>query len=262
MDYNSPITTSYLIENNTTNFFLELGYLNNDEIMDSPEIKYVLTKNWHSRIFMANFNESSASENIKKIVSKIKKMHISVLWYITPMSRPKNLQNLLMDHGFKYQSQWRSMAIDLKKVPRKFNIHKGITIKEVLNLDELKTWTDILVKSFEFPKVSISYKKYFCKLGVKNLKFQYYLGFLDEKPVASAMIFKGKEAAGLFYIGTVHKARRKGIAEALTFYLLNKAKNEGYNISTVQASEMGYPLYKKIGFKEYYISKIYAFNPV
>jgi len=260
MGYISQKVISNLIENNTTNFFLNLGYLNNDEIMDSPEIKYVFTKNWHSRIFMANFNESNASENVKKIVSKIKKMHISVLWYITPMSRPENLQNVLIDHGFKYQSQWRSMAIDLKKVPEKFNIPKGVTIKEVLNLDELKIWTDVLVKSFEFPKVAISYKKYFCKLGPKNLNFHYYLGFLDEKPVASAMIFKGEEAAGLFYIGTVHNARRKGIAEALTFYLLNKAKNEGYNITTIQSSEMGYPLYKKIGFKEYYITKIYALH--
>jgi len=262
MDYISRKAKSNLIEKNTANFFLNLGYLNKDEIIDSPEIKYVLTKNWHSRIFMANFNESNASENIELIVSKIKKLHISVLWYITPMSHPKNLKNLLMNHEFKYQNQWRSMAIDLKNVSKKFNIPKGIAIKEVFDLNQLKTWTDILVKSFEFPIVATSYKKYFCNLGVGNLNIQYYLGFLNDKPVASAMIFKGEEAAGLFYIGTLHQARRRGIAQAMTCHLLNEAKKEGYNICTIQASEMGYPLYKKIGFKQYYITKIYAFNPI
>ena len=262
MDNSSPKTISNIIESNTANFFLTLGNLNKDIIIDNPEIKCIFTKNWQSRIFMANFNDSNASENIEKIISMIKKLHISVLWYTTPANRPKKIQNLLMDHGFKYQSKWKSMAIDLKKVPKEFNIQNGITIKEVLNLNQLKIWTNILVKSFEFPLFAVSYKKYFCKLGVENRNFHYYLGFLNENPVTSAIIFKGEEAAGLFYIGTVPEARRKGIAQAMTCYILTKAKNEGYNICTVQASEMGYPIYKKIGFKQYNETKIYAFNSI
>ncbi|MGZ7050233.1 MAG: GNAT family N-acetyltransferase [Methanobacterium sp.] len=256
-------TVANLIERNTTDYYIYLGRLSKDEIHETSEIKYVFTKNWQNRIFMANFNESSASTDIEHLISKIRKLKISVLWFVTPMSRPKNLKDLLKDHGFTPLNYWKSMAIALEKIPERINIPEGLKIKEVFNLEELRIWTDILVKSFEFPKIAVSYKKYFINLGAQNPNFQYYLGFFNGKAVSSAVLYKGGGAAGLFYIGTVPEYRRKGISKAMTCYLLNEAKNEGYTISTLQASEMGYPLYKKIGFEKYYTTDIYRWkNPL
>lgn len=256
MDISGEIIAN-LIEYNTAKFFLNLGCLNDDEICDTPEIKYIFTRNWQSRVFMANFNELSASSSIMQVISRIKELNIHILWFVSPMSCPKNLQSILKDHGFKYQNEWNAMAIDLKSVPESFNIPEGMEIKEVRDLGELKTWTDILVESFEFPKIAASYKKYFINAGLENLNFHYYLGFLNGKPVATSVLFNGKGAAGIFYIGTLPKVRRQGIAKAMVNYLLSEAKNRGYDISILQASEMGYPLYKNIGFKKYYTTKIY-----
>ena len=248
---------SNLIEYTTAEFFLNLGRLNHDEICDTPEIKYVFTRNWFSRIFMANFNESNLSKDIEQIVSRIKKLNISASWYITPQSRPVNLQNILKDYGFTYKDNWSAMAIDLENVPESFDFPEGMEIKEVLNLEELKIWTDILVKSFEFPEIIQSYKKYFINAGLESPNSHYYLGFLNGNPVATGVLFEGEGAAGLFYIGTLPEVRRRGIALAMVNYLLNHAKTKGYHISVLQASEMGYPVYKKIGFKKYYTTKIY-----
>lgn len=179
------------------------------------------------------------------------------------MSRPKNLEKILKDHGFNYQNNWRSMAIDLKTVSERFNVPEGMTIKEVLNLEDLKIWTDVLVKSFEFPIIVESYKKYFINAGLENLNFHYYLGLSNDKPVSSSVLFKGDKTTGIFYIGTIPEAQGKGMAKTMIYYILNKARNEGYDISILQASEMGYPMYKKIGFKEYYTTKIYKLeNPL
>jgi ribosomal protein S18 acetylase RimI-like enzyme len=248
---------SNLIEYNTAKFFLNLGHLNGDEICDTHEIKYIFTKNWFSRIFMANFKESDISTSIEQIASMIKKLNISASWYITPQSHPANLQKFLKFHGFTHKDDWSAMAIDLKTTPESFDIPEAMEIKEVLNLDELKTWTDILVKSFEFPEITQSYKKYFINAGLESLNSHYYLGFLNGKPAATGVLFDGEGAAGLFYIGTVPEARRQGIAKAMVCYLLSTAKKKGYPISVLQASEMGYPVYKKIGFKKYYTTKIY-----
>jgi len=254
-------TVAGLIEYNTANYFLTLGLLNKDEICDKPEIKYIFTKNWQSRVFMANFDEECASKDIEQIISRIKELNIPVLWFVTPMSRPKNMESILKDYGFKYQKDWIAMAVDLKTVPENFGIPEGMEIKEVLNLEGLKTWTDVLVKSFEFPEIAVSYKKYFINSGIQNPSFHYYLGIFNGDPVASAVLFEGEEAAGLFYIGTISEVRRKGIAKAMVYHILNEAKNKGYTISVLQASEMGYPLYKKIGFKKYYATKIYNLTP-
>jgi len=255
MDTDQEISS--LIEYNTAKYFLNLGHLNNDEVCDTPEIKYIFTKNWQNRIFMANFNESDAPLNIMHVISRIKELNIHVLWFVSPMSRPKSLQSLLTDHGFTYQNEWKAMAIDLKTVPESFNIPEGMEIKEVLNLEELKTWTDILVKSFEFPEIVHSYKKYFINAGLESPNSHYYLGFLNGNPVSTGVLFNGEGAAGIFYIGTLPGARRHGIAKTMVNYLLSRAKNRGSYTSILQASEMGYPVYKKIGFKKYYTTKIY-----
>lgn len=260
MEAISQKTVADLIEYNTAKYFLNLGRLNNDKVCDTSEIKYIFTKNWQSRIFMANFNEACASNDIEQIISRIKELNIPVLWFVTPMSRPKNLQNLLKGYGFTYQNDWKAMAIDLKTVPEDFNIPEGMEIKEVLNLEELKTWTDVLVKSFEFPEIAVYYKKYFINSGTQNLNFHYYIGLFNGKPAASAVLFNGEGAAGIFYIGTIPNVRRKGIAKTMVYHLLSEAKNKGYNISILQASEMGYPLYEKIGFKKYYTTKIYRYQ--
>ncbi len=245
------------IEYTTAEFFLNLGRLNGDEICNTPKIKYIFTKNWFSRIFMANFNESNLSTGIEQIVSMIKKLNISASWYITPQSCPVNLQNILEDYGFAYKDNWSAMAIDLEDVPESFDFPEGMEIKEVLNLEELKIWTDILVKSFEFSEILQSYKKYFINAGLESPNSHYYLGFLNGNPVATGVLFEGEGAAGLFYIGTLPEVRRQGIALAMVKYLLNQAKTKSYHISVLQASEMGYPVYKKIGFKKYYTTKIY-----
>ncbi|HML05216.1 MAG TPA: GNAT family N-acetyltransferase [Methanobacterium sp.] len=252
---------SRLIEYNTAEFFLNLGYLNEDEVLDTPQIKYIFAKNWQSRVFMGNFDETEASKNILKVISRLKELKIPVLWFISPMSKPKNLQNLLKEHGFTYQNKWKAMAIDLKTIQGKFNIPENLEIKEVNSIKELKTWANVLVKSFEFPLIE-SYKKYFINAGTKDLNFNYYLGFFSGKPVSTSILFKGKEATGIFYVGTIPEFRKKGIAQAMVNHLLNEAISGDYNISVLQASEMGYPLYKKIGFKEYYVTDIYRWkNP-
>ena len=248
---------SHLIEYNTSKFFLNLGLLNGDEVCNTPEIKYIFTKNWQSRVFMANFSGPSAYSRVIQVISRIKKLNIPVLWFISPMSLPKNLSSILEDHGFCYRNEWKAMAIDLENVHESFDLPEGIEIKEVSNIDELKIWTDILVKSFEFPEIAVSYKKYFIKAGLKDTDSHYYLGFLNGKPVSSSVLFDGEGAAGLFYIGTIHEARKQGIAKVMVCYLLSTAKKKGYSLSVLQASEMGYPVYKKIGFKKYYTTKIY-----
>jgi len=254
---------SYLIDYNTAEFFLELGRLNKDEVSDTSQIKFIFSKNWQSRIFMANFNESNPSCEIKKLISRMKDLKISILWFVSPYSYPKNLNNLLENYGFILENKWKAMAIDIKKMPYIFDIPEGMQIKKISDLEELKKWSHILVESFQFSKVIDSYKKYFINAGLDDINFDYYLGFFNGKPVATSIFFKGQGAAGIFYIGTVEEARGHGIAQAMVYYILNKSKIHGYRFCVLQASEMGYTLYKKIGFKEYHTTNIYRYkNPI
>ncbi len=52
-------------------------------------------------------------------------------------------------------------------------------------------------------------------------------------------------------------ARRKGIGRIMTVAPLLEARRMSYRVGILQASSMGYPIYKKIGFKEVCTYQLY-----
>jgi hypothetical protein len=93
MKYSSNDTIARMIESNTSEFFMELGRLSRDELYDSSEIKYIFSKNFESRIFMANFDGADSFNIMDKIISRTKELNISALWYVSTLSQPSNLKN-------------------------------------------------------------------------------------------------------------------------------------------------------------------------
>jgi ribosomal protein S18 acetylase RimI-like enzyme len=82
-------------------------------------------------------------------------------------------------------------------------------------------------------------------------QWTHYLGTLDGAAVATTSVFAGAGAAGIYLVATVPALRRRGIATALVFEALRRARNAGYTIGTLQTSSEGMGLYRALGFREY-----------
>jgi ribosomal protein S18 acetylase RimI-like enzyme len=246
------------IENNTVEYFLSLGYAAKDEICDSPKVKYILNNSGHSRIFKARLTDAEAGSMIDHILTRLKEHGLSALWFVTPASRPEFLESRLEERGFRYQKDWISMAFAAGDL-LPFTPPQGFTIKEVLSDEELKTWSSILVKSFEIREdLSNAYGGYFADMGIGDgTKRHYYLGYMNGEPVSVASLFNSSGTAGIYYVGTLREYRRKGIGMAMTGHLVGEARKSGHDLITLNASRSGYPLYRKMGFNEYYRTRIY-----
>lgn len=55
--------------------------------------------------------------------------------------------------------------------------------------------------------------------------------------------------AGVFFVGTVPDARGRGLAGALLGQALAEARGRGNDISTLQATKMGAPVYARLGYR-------------
>ena len=85
-------------------------------------------------------------------------------------------------------------------------------------------------------------------LRVPDLTF--YLGYLDGRPVATATRFASHRIAGVFDVSTIPAHRRRGIGEAMTWRAALDGRDEGCIASYLQASEMGFPVYRRMGYRQ------------
>ncbi|KAL9650982.1 hypothetical protein ABK040_015085 [Willaertia magna] len=69
------------------------------------------------------------------------------------------------------------------------------------------------------------------------------------KEISGGGILFGKEVAGIYYIATREEGRRKGYGSIVMIALMELAKKRGYKKMTLTATQMGRPLYEKLGFK-------------
>jgi ribosomal protein S18 acetylase RimI-like enzyme len=72
---------------------------------------------------------------------------------------------------------------------------------------------------------------------------------LDGNPVSAAAAIGFGRTLGVYAVGTVESARRRGIGRAVTWAAIVAGRSAwGSTLAVLQSSEMGRPLYESMGF--------------
>jgi ribosomal protein S18 acetylase RimI-like enzyme len=75
--------------------------------------------------------------------------------------------------------------------------------------------------------------------------------YLEGKPACTALAILSHGIAGVYWVGTIKKARGIGLAEYCTREVSNAAFALGARKVVLQASKFGEPVYLKIGYREF-----------
>lgn len=73
---------------------------------------------------------------------------------------------------------------------------------------------------------------------------------VDDVPAAAAMTIVTHRVAGIYWVGTVPAMRGRGLAELCTRAATNAGFDLGARIASLQASPMGEPVYRRMGYVE------------
>lgn len=71
-----------------------------------------------------------------------------------------------------------------------------------------------------------------------------------DTPLACAQVLLSHGVAGVYYVGTAEAARGRGLAELVTRTVTNLGFDLGAAFVTLQASSMGDPIYRRMGYRE------------
>jgi ribosomal protein S18 acetylase RimI-like enzyme len=78
-----------------------------------------------------------------------------------------------------------------------------------------------------------------------------FVAYLDGRPVSCAMIVNTGRAAGLFEVATSTAARRRGLGELVSRAAARAGFEDGAEVVVLQATALGEPVYRRIGFETF-----------
>lgn len=78
------------------------------------------------------------------------------------------------------------------------------------------------------------------------------VAYVEDRPVAAAQTLLSHGIAGVYWVGTVESGRGRGVGEAVTRAVTNRAFDLGAAANTLQASPMGRPIYERMGYEMIY----------
>jgi GNAT superfamily N-acetyltransferase len=75
-----------------------------------------------------------------------------------------------------------------------------------------------------------------------------YLGTLGGRPVCTSALCATGPVAGIYWVATLPEARGRGLGEAITWSAVRGGLELGCRFASLQASDMGRPVYERMGF--------------
>jgi GNAT superfamily N-acetyltransferase len=212
--------------------------------------------------FHTNLKPEDVDSTIEKFKERGQTSKVPLLWYIGPDTQPANIGKRLETHGFTTQGDGAGMAIDLLEMNENEPIPAGLEITEVKDDKTLKTWCHIMCVGFNTPpEAEPNIVKYVKRCLEYKLPMKLYLGILDGKPASTSGYFLGEGVVGIYFVATLPEFRKRGAGFAVTQKALKDGQALGYRVGILQASKMGEPVYKRMGFKEYCRVSTYVWFP-
>ena len=189
-------------------------------------------------------------------------------WWTGPGTEPGDIGDHLITHGLiDMEGQSKEMAgniistasgapgmiADLHKINESVlnKIPPGFEMNEVQNEKDLQDFKQVLMDGYDIPApMAEGWVQAAHEFGIGKTPWRMLLGRLNGTPVGTNVIFYGAGVVGVYGIAVVPAARGKGIGAAITLQpLLDARDNDGYKYAVLFSTEMGAPVYERIGFR-------------
>lgn len=174
-------------------------------------------------------------------------------WWIPPSAHNAAIEDAIDQEGLPARCSPPAMFLDLSGERKKLPLPPDVDIRKVENSREANIWAQCSLKGFEsgeeHQKAMAAFASAMAE-GPSRRSFQLLTLFSKGSPAASAQLVFTDTTAGLYYFSVSPTFRRKGLGKILLEKTLEEALRAGCHTVTLQASPMGFPLYRNAGFRE------------
>jgi GNAT superfamily N-acetyltransferase len=124
----------------------------------------------------------------------------------------------------------------------------GLHIERVAGAASLAQFQRLAFESFGYPVMLAPVALTEDLVGLPHAEL--FIGMLDGEPACCSMLLVTGDTAGVYWVGALAAHRQKGLGAAITAHAVEAGRARGCKTACLQASEMGAPVYRRLGFVE------------
>ena len=197
----------------------------------------------------ASFPEHQAEPAIHVHVREMKQTGLPFCWMVGPSTTPPTVGAIIESAGLRpnrMPGMW--ISLDLLHPPPP---PQDVVVREIVDARELDGWAHAQARGFGLAiEVAQAFSDAARAAGLGRASvLRPFAAFIDGDVVATSLLVSDGPTAGIYNVCTVEEARRRGIGAAVTHAALEAGRASGLKTGVLFASSMGYPVYKKLGFR-------------
>jgi ribosomal protein S18 acetylase RimI-like enzyme len=254
--YLSPAEIRQAIDLSWCDYFVYCKDFAAVEFYDGPDMLRYFTGLSHpffNAVFRAQLPLENLDAAIAATLERARRHGLPLMWWTGPLSQPDDLGEHLQRHGLRLDDHEIGMALNLNDLKESAPPPDGVSITSVREAADLEDYMRVFGTGFDMEDYMVDFMhKAFLAQGLgPDRSLRHYLARLGGKAVGSAALLVSHGLAGIYNVAVLPEARRLGIARALTVRALQTARAERLTLAVLQASEMGVPVYRQLGFEVY-----------
>lgn len=200
----------------------------------------------------SRFPADTKPELVEKEIESVKTFYayrgVPWSWWLGPNPQPADMPERLLRHGLRYNMRptlVASLPAELPPLPH------NIEVWQAKNHPDLASASTIRRIAFGFPEgVGENYFEVMAQNWLDPTRVRLYLaGVKNGPPAAIGTLIMGAGLPGIYAMATLPNWRNHGLGTAILISLLTEAMEMGHKLTVLTASQLGYPLYRKYGFK-------------
>jgi len=212
-----------------------------------------------NRVAHTRLLSSNVDEKIQETIEYFESKELPFTWQVDPTDTPEDLPEHLEKRGFTLSSgPGMALALSELKIPE---TQDDLSFERVRTPELCDVFAGLAAKAYGIPEFAWEdYTQIVMDVGIRDDLF-HYLGYLDGQPVATATVLYSDGVAGIYNIATLPEARGRRMGSMMTAAPLIDARERGYKVSILHSSQMGYNVYKRLGFEEICRKVGYVWSP-
>lgn len=217
------------------------------------------------------FEAGTADGRIDAVQAEAAQRGVPLAWLVGPASRPPELGEILVAHGFRREEDALAMTLELgpsdrvapggplrstadgvpgARSPADRTAGARPSAHPVGDERDVADWARVVASGFDLPTFAVEpLRDQTTTLLNASPGFHAYLVRSGGEAIGAASLFLHDGVAGIYNVATVPQARGRGAGSAATRAALATARHRRCHLAVLQATAMAASLYRRLGFR-------------